>query len=88
VVDWEVVRALSFLYLAVRKVFALFRPKGLLNSVPPAHRRIARDGPEFGTPHGRMLELIAEARAGGTMPTKEEALELVGRPSEALRRDG
>jgi hypothetical protein len=35
-----------------------------------------------------MLELIAEARAAGTMPIKEEALELVRRPSEALRRDG
>jgi hypothetical protein len=35
-----------------------------------------------------MLEPIAEARAGGTMATKEEALELVGRRSEALRRDG
>lgn len=79
---------LSFLYLAVRNAFALFRPKGFVNSVPPANRRIAHDGPEFGTSHGRMLELIAEARAAGTMPTKEEALELVGRPSEALRRDG
>ena len=78
---------LSFLYLAVRNVFALFRPKGFVNSVPPANRRIARDRPEFGTPHGRM-ELIAEARAAGTMPTKEEALELVRRRSEALRRDG
>ena len=79
---------LSFLYLAVGKVFALFRPKGFGNSVPPANRRIARDGPEFGTPHGRMLELIAEARAAGTMQTKEEALELVRRRPEALRRDG
>ena len=79
---------LLFLSIAVRAVFALFRTKGFVNSVPPANRRIARDGPEFGTPHGRMLELIAEARAAGTMPTEEEALELVGRPSEAGRRDG
>jgi hypothetical protein len=79
---------LSFLYLAVRNVSALFRPKGFVDSVPLANRRIARDGPEFGTPHGRMLELIAEARAAGTMPTKEEALELVRHRSEALRRDG
>lgn len=79
---------LSFLYLAVRKVFALFRPKGFVNSVPPANRGTARDGPEFRTPQGRMLEPIAAARAAGTMPTKEEALELVGRRSEALRRDG
>jgi hypothetical protein len=79
---------LSFLHLAVRKVFALFRPEGFVNSVPPAHRGTARDGPEFGTPHGRMLELIAEARAAGTMATKEEALELVRHRSEALRRDG
>jgi hypothetical protein len=79
---------LSFLYLAVRNVFALFGPKGFVNSVPPAHRHIALAGPEFGTPHGRMLELIAEARAAGTMPTKEEALELVRHRSEALRRDG
>ena len=78
---------LLFLYLAVGKAFALFRPKGFVNSVPPANRRIARDG-QFGTPHGRMLELIAETRAAGTMATKEEALELVGRRSEALRRDG
>ena len=79
---------LSFLYLAVRNVFALLRPKGFVNSVPSAHRRIALAGPEFGTPHGRMLELIAEARAAGTMQTTEEALELVRRRSEALRRDG
>jgi hypothetical protein len=79
---------LSFLYLAVRNAFALFRPKGFVNSVPPANRGTARDGPEFGTPHGRMLEPIAEARAAGTMATKEEALELVRHRSEALRRDG
>jgi hypothetical protein len=35
-----------------------------------------------------MLELIAEVRAAGAMLTKEEALELVRRRSEALRRDG
>ena len=78
---------LSFLCLAVRKVFALFRPKGFVNFGSACKSGIARDGPEFGTPHGRMLELIAEAGAG-TMPTKEEALELVRRRSEALRRDG
>jgi hypothetical protein len=78
---------LSFLYLAVRNVFALFRPKGFVDSVPPANRRIATDL-NLAPHHGRMLEPIAQARAAGTMPTKEEALELVRRRSEALRRDG
>ena len=78
---------LSSLYLAPRNVPRALQAEGFVNSVPPANRRIC-DGPKFGTPRGRMLELIAEARTAGTMPTKEEALELVRRHSEALRRDG
>jgi hypothetical protein len=35
-----------------------------------------------------MLELIAPARAAGTISTRKEALELVRCRSEALRRDG
>jgi hypothetical protein len=49
---------LSFLYLAVRNAFALFGPKGFVNSVPPANRHIARDGPEFGTPQGSHEESV------------------------------
>jgi tRNA nucleotidyltransferase/poly(A) polymerase len=49
-------------------------------------------GDELGLPPGpeirRMLEEIAEERAAGTIATREEALELVRRRSEALRRDG
>ena len=41
-------------------------------------------GPEI----GRMLEEIAEERAAGTISTREEALDLVRRRTEALRRDG
>jgi hypothetical protein len=41
-------------------------------------------GPEI----GRMLELIAEEHAAGTIDTREEALDLVRRSQEALRRDG
>ncbi|MGZ4352321.1 MAG: hypothetical protein ACXVZ4_02130 [Gaiellaceae bacterium] len=41
-------------------------------------------GPEI----GRMLEEIAEERAAGTISTREEALDLVRRRSETLRRDG
>jgi tRNA nucleotidyltransferase/poly(A) polymerase len=41
-------------------------------------------GPEI----GRMLELVAEEHAAGTIENREEALELVRRSSQALRRDG
>lgn len=40
-------------------------------------------GPEI----GRMLEEIAEERAAGTISSREEALELVRRRTEALRQD-
>jgi hypothetical protein len=36
----------------------------------------------------RMLEEVAEERAAGTISTREEAVELVRRRTEALRRDG
>jgi hypothetical protein len=48
-------------------------------------------GDELGLPPGpevgRMLELVAEEHAAGTIDTREEALELVRRRTEALRRD-
>jgi hypothetical protein len=40
-------------------------------------------GPEI----GRMLDLVAEERAAGTVTTKEEALELVRRGPEAVQRE-
>jgi hypothetical protein len=40
-------------------------------------------GPEV----GRMLDLVAEEHAAGTIESREEALELVRRRTEALRRD-
>ena len=79
---------LSFLYLAVRNVFALFRPKGFVNFGSACKSGHCARRTRIWHPHGRMLEPIAEARAAGTMPTKEEALELVRRCSEAGRRDG
>jgi Poly A polymerase head domain len=48
-------------------------------------------GDELGLPAGpeigRMLDLIAEERAAGAIATREEALELVRRSTEALQRD-
>lgn len=45
-------------------------------------------GIEPGPEVGRMLALVAEEHAAGTIDTREEALELVRRRAEALRRDG
>ena len=36
----------------------------------------------------RLLSLAGEERAAGTISTREEALDLVRRRTEALRRDG
>jgi hypothetical protein len=48
-------------------------------------------GDELGIPPGpevgRLLELVAEEHAAGTIETREEALELVRRRTEALQRD-
>jgi hypothetical protein len=48
-------------------------------------------GDELGIPPGpevgRLLELVAEEHASGTIETREEALELVRRRTEALQRD-
>jgi tRNA nucleotidyltransferase/poly(A) polymerase len=49
-------------------------------------------GDELGLPPGpeigRMLDVIDEERAAGTIATKEEALELVRRHAGAIRKDG
>lgn len=49
-------------------------------------------GDELGLPPGpevgRLLELVAEEHAAGTIETREEALELVRRSAQAVLRDG